>query len=168
MYYVMSINEVKAMIRKLREDDYDFVIVKLNEWWGGRNMADMLPRLFFIHFRNSSFVYEEAGRVIGFLVGFISNTHKNTGYVHFVGVDPECRNHRVATKLYEEFIDYCIGNGVSTIKCVTSPINKVSIAFHHSLGFKASAYDVNGAPLPVKSYDGPDGDRVLLSFQVGK
>jgi len=154
------------MIRNINEDDYGFIIEKLNEWWSGRNMADMLPRLFFIHFQDSSFIFEEAGKIAGFLVGFISNTYKDTGYIHFIGVDPKFRKHKVATNLYKRFIEYCLDHGVSNIKCVTSPINAGSIKFHQRMGFKASSYDSDGYPLAIKSYDGPGGDRVLFNLKI--
>lgn len=154
------------MIRNIREDDYDTIILKINEWWGGRDMVKMLPRLFFIHFQGSSFAVEDLGRIVGFLIGFISDTHKDIGYIHFVGVDPTYRNQKIATKLYKKFIDYCVGNGVLNIKCVTSPTNKVSIAFHYSFGFKASSCNINGEPLPINDCDGPGGDRVLLKLQL--
>jgi predicted GNAT superfamily acetyltransferase len=115
----------KTMIRNVREDDYSIVIESLNDWWGGRNMTDMLPRLFFVHFQESSFIFEEAGKIVGFLIGFISNTYKDIAYIHFVGVDPDFRKNKIAAGLYTRFTEYCLKHGVSNIKCVTSPVNKV-------------------------------------------
>jgi hypothetical protein len=37
-------------IRQLSTADYPVVISVINQWWGGRAMADKLPRLFFEHF----------------------------------------------------------------------------------------------------------------------
>ena len=59
-------------IRHAEPDDHRQVIGVINDWWGGRRMADMLPKQFFVHFRPTSFVAETAGRVGGFLVGFPS------------------------------------------------------------------------------------------------
>jgi hypothetical protein len=61
-------------IRHLEPADYDPIIRVLNDWWGGRQMADMLPRLFFVHFHPTSFVAEADGRVVGFLAGFASES----------------------------------------------------------------------------------------------
>jgi len=155
-----------SMIRNAQEADYPYLIKRLNEWWGGRNMADMLPRLFFIHFQDSSFVYLYSPRIIGFVVGFVSNVQRETGYIHFVGVDPDYRCRNIARSLYEKFIAHCWGKNVSSIKCVTSPANTASIAFHHSMGFKASSYDAQGNPLPVPDYDGPGQDRIVFTLQI--
>jgi mRNA-degrading endonuclease HigB of HigAB toxin-antitoxin module len=69
--------------------DYYAISPLINEWWGGRQMSDMLPKLFFDHFTNTSFVAEKEGEIIGFLIVFFSQTHSNEAYIHFVGVHPE-------------------------------------------------------------------------------
>ena len=51
-------------------------------------MVDMLPKLFFVHFRDTSFVAERDGELAGFLVGFLSQSEPEEAYVHFVGVSP--------------------------------------------------------------------------------
>jgi hypothetical protein len=39
--------------------DHARVMAVLEDWWGGRRaMRDLLPRLFFVHFRGTSFVAE--------------------------------------------------------------------------------------------------------------
>ena len=151
------------MIRNLKESDYDYVIERLNDWWGGRQMTEMLPRLFFKHFNESCFVYIKDKNIIGFVVGFISSTNPSEAYIHFVGVDPECRELGVASELYESFFEYCKNKRIAKVSCVTSPVNKTSINFHHSKGFEASEYDEQHKPIAIKSYDGPNEDRVLFS-----
>ena len=42
-------------IRQLRADDHQQIISVVDDWWGGRPMARMLPRLFFLHFQDTSF-----------------------------------------------------------------------------------------------------------------
>jgi hypothetical protein len=42
-------------IRQLGTGDYPLVISVIDQWWGGRQMADKLPRLFFEHFSDTSF-----------------------------------------------------------------------------------------------------------------
>lgn len=150
------------MIRNAVEDDHEYIIARLNHWWGGRDMSAMLPRLFFQHFNNSSFVFEESDKIMGFLIGFKSQSLEQLGYVHFVGVDPTQRHKHIATALYQAFFDFCKSNHVTKVKCITSPINTASIAFHHRLGFKASSYDVHGNPIPVENYDSPGEARVTF------
>ena len=58
-------------IRNAEADDYRAIINILNEWWGGRQMALMLPKLFFVYFRPTSFVAEDNGVIVGFVIGFV-------------------------------------------------------------------------------------------------
>ncbi len=51
--------------------DYEQVIDVLDEWWGGRKGADMLPRLFFVHFCDTSFGAESEDKIVGFVIGFL-------------------------------------------------------------------------------------------------
>ena len=63
-------------IRHAEPADHARVAGVIDEWWGGRRMRDMLPRLFFTHFRDTSFVAEDdLGELAGFLCGFLSQTY---------------------------------------------------------------------------------------------
>jgi predicted GNAT superfamily acetyltransferase len=127
----------------------------LDEWWGGRPMRDMLPRLFFVHFRDTSFVAERDGELAGFLAGFLSQSEPDAAYVHFAGVAPGERGTGLGRELYERFFALARARGRTRVSCVTSPANAGSLAFHRSLGFEASD--------PKPGYDGPGEDRVVLS-----
>src|SRR6266542_4717447 len=123
-------------IRHAELEDHQPIIAVLDDWWGGRQASGALHKLFFIHFRETSFVAEEEGRLIGFLVGFLSQTFIDEAYIHFVGVHPERRKGGLGRKLYERFFDAARKNGRNTVRCITSPVNKGSIAFHLRMGFE--------------------------------
>ena len=79
-------------IRHAQPSDYGRVIGRVNAWWGGRDMAPMLPKLFFVHFEGTSYVVDdEDGQLAGFLIGFLSQSDPTEAYVHFMGVAPEHR-----------------------------------------------------------------------------
>ena len=146
-------------IRHAQPADYGRVIGRVNEWWGGRDMAPMLPRLFFIHFEGTSYVVDDAdGQLAGFLIGFLSQTRDDEAYVHFVGVAPEHRGTGLGRRLYERFFDDVSARGRSVVRCVTSPVNHASIAFHRALGF-----EIEGAP---DDDDGTGEPRVLLARRL--
>ncbi len=150
-------------IRHAEPADHGPIIAVVDAWWGGRAMANMLPRLFFVHFRSTSFVAEAEGRVVGFLAGFRSQTHPAQAYIHFVGVDPAWRGSRVGRALYERFFGAARELGCSEVNGVTSPINRTSIRFHASMGFEALPGDAESDGIPyVKDYDGPGESRVRL------
>lgn len=149
--------------RNARELDYLPVISIIDNWWGGRHMADMLPKLFFQHFQDTSFIAEQDGQIIGFLIGLVSQTIPTEAYVHFIGVHPDYRKDGVAKSLYQMFFEKVREKGCDVVRCVTSPINKTSIAFHTRMGFQIEkgTGEVDGVPVTM-NYDGIRQDRVLF------
>ena len=127
-------------VRHLEETDYDPIIQVIDEWWGSRPMAKLLPRIFFIHFRGTSFAIEEDNKVIGFRAGFVSQTYPEQAYIHFVGIDPGFRHRGLGRQLYEHFFETVRRLGCTTIRCITSPVNTVSIAFHKRMGSRSKEF----------------------------
>jgi len=117
-------------------------------------MAPMLPKLFFLHFEGTSFVAEDGEELAGFLCGFLSQTNADEAYIHFVGVSPDHRGEGLGRALYQRFFDEVRAAGRTEVRCVTSPANEDSVAFHGALGFVVDRV--------VEDYDGPGEDRVLL------
>jgi GNAT superfamily N-acetyltransferase len=139
-------------IRHAEPSDYGRVVSVVDAWWAGREMAAMLPKLFFVHFRETSFVAEEDGELAGFICGFRSQTFADEAYVHFVGVDPGRRAAGLGRALYERFFEAVRPRSV--VRAVTSPVNERSVAFHRAIGFEVDRVD--------EDYDGAGQSRVLL------
>jgi ribosomal protein S18 acetylase RimI-like enzyme len=137
-------------VRPAGPRDYDRVISVLDDWWDGRQMHNMLPRLFFVHFQETCFVAQEGSQLMGFLAGFLSQTYPDEAYIHFAGVHPERRRETVGRRLYLHFFDVAAAHGRSIVRCVTSPVNTGSLAFHQALGFNSEL---------VPGYDGPGAAR---------
>jgi GNAT superfamily N-acetyltransferase len=144
------------LIRQAEPDDYGRVIGVVDEWWGGRPMAAMLPKLFFVHFRDTSFVADDDGVIAGFLCGFLSQSFADEAYIHFVGVEPAWRGRGIARLLYERFFEAVAPRTI--VRAVTSSVNERSIAFHAALGFDTSRVEEN--------YDGRGESRVLLERRL--
>jgi predicted GNAT superfamily acetyltransferase len=147
-----AVNHDRTMIRPAQAADHARVIAVVDEWWGGRPMAAMLPKLFFVHFRDTSFVAEEDGELAGFLCGFRSQTFEDEAYVHFVGVDPRRRAAGLGRALYERF--FAAIEPRTVVRAITSPVNERSVAFHRALGFSVEGVDAD--------YDGRGEARVQL------
>lgn len=157
-----------AVPRQMAPGDYERLIAVVDDWWGGRPMRAMLPRLFFDHFSGTSLVAEVDGELLGFLIGFFSPERAGEAYVHFVGVAPSARGHDLGRRLYNQFHELALASGCREIRCVTSPLNEASIAFHRRLGFEMLPGDAerNGVTYR-RDYDGPGEDRVLLRKRLG-
>lgn len=143
--------------RMVVEEDYFKVINVLNDWWGGRQMTHLLPRLFFEHFQTTSFIVENEDSLAAFLIGFVSQTHPSEAYIHFVGVNPNLRKTGLAKHLYERFFATVRNMGCRTVRCITSPVNEGSVAFHKRMGFSV---------LVATDYAGAGQDRILFSKDI--
>jgi hypothetical protein len=152
------------VIRHAKPADYQYIVGVVDAWWGGRRMADMLPKIFFVHFRANSFVAACDEKIVGFVNGFVSQTFPEEAYIHFVGVHPEFRKEGLARTLYQSFFVAASELGCHTVRCVTSPVNKGSISFHLRMGFtvEASRKIIDGVCV-VEDCDGEGEDRVLFS-----
>lgn len=158
------------VFRRPTEDDHARIVGLVDEWWGGRRMRALLPRLWFQHFTGTSWVAEAPeGRLLGFVVAFISQDDPTTGYVHMIAADPNRRRAGIGRALYERVFEDLGSRGVQRIKAVTWPGNRQSVAFHRSVGFRVDdgpgTRPIYGTPA-YADYDGDDGDRVVFTHDL--
>lgn len=161
------LTETMTDISQLEEADFDHVSSRLDEWWGGRSMSAMLPRLWFKHFSHTSLAARDhEGKIVGFLVGYIQGNDQTKAYVHFIGVEPKHRGMGLGRELHLGFQKVALSSGCTGVEAVTSSSNKNSLAFHEALGFVALEPDgttvLPSAARGVRDYDGVGEDRVLL------
>lgn len=122
--------------------DYGPVVTVLPEWWSGRDLTALLQPLFFENFGSTSLVAEaDDGSMAGFLIGFPSADDPTGAYIHFVGVSPAYRGQGLGAALYLRFAEAMGSRGVTALRCVTSPVNTASIAFHEAVGFAIESID---------------------------
>lgn len=153
-------------MRNLREADHELIISVIDEWWG-RPVSSKLPKLFFRHFEDTSYIVEEGGEVVAFLVGFVSQAREGEAYIHFVGVAPGFRGRGVARSLYERFFEAARGRGCGAVRCITSPVNGGSIEFHRRLGFDFEEGDSSEDGVPVHTdYDGDGKAKVVFAKRL--
>ncbi len=152
--------------RRPHEADHAFLVRHVDEWWGGRRLRFLLPRLWLQHFTGTSWVAEdEAGRIVGFLVGFVSPDRPTDAYVHMVATSPNHRRRGIGRQLYEQFFADVADRGVHRVLAITWPGNRVSLDFHRRLGFRPDdspgTVPAYGVPAHL-DYDGEGEDRTLL------
>lgn len=150
-------------LRNLNANDCDPITAVVDDWWGGRPMRQLLQRLFFEHFNSTSFVFEDARGIRAFVIGFRSQTNPAAAYIHFVGVDPNLRQHGLAKRLYQKFFTTVAALGCTEVHCITSPVNTGSIAFHTHLGFEILTGNAEQDGLQITlNHGGLDAHRVLF------
>ena len=150
-------------LRNLAPSDFEPVTSVVDEWWGGRAVRHLLPRLYFEHFSPTSFALVENQELSGFLVGFRSQSQPAVAYLHFVGVAPTYRGKGLGRLLYTAFFERVASLGCSEVHCITSPTNTGSIAFHRSMGFSiiSAGGEENGVPVSLH-HAGQGQHRVLF------
>ena len=148
------------------EADHARIVGLVDEWWGGRRMRALLPRLWFQHFAATSWIAEAPdGRLAGFVVAFISQDDPTSGYVHMIAADPNHRRGGIGRALYERVFDDLAASGVGSVTAITWPGNRQSVAFHRAIGFRVDdgpgTQNLYGTPA-YADYDGDGDDRVVF------
>jgi len=143
------------------EADYPGIAAVVDDWWDGRVLQGLLPRLWFRHFAGTSWLAETDGpdgapRVAGFLVGFISPQDPGVGVVQAVGVDPNRRRLGIGRALVEHFVEYLRTAGASTIEALTWPDNRRALRFLAALGFEPDAGTGSRPLYGVPAFEGYD------------
>jgi ribosomal protein S18 acetylase RimI-like enzyme len=164
---IRDISDTGLSWRPPVESDHPRVLAVLDRWWGRlggddgtRQRAALLPRLFFQHFTDTSFVVERDGELVAFLIGFLSQSQPDEAYIHFVGVAPEWQHQGLGRRLYHQFFDLVRRrHGRTVVRAITSVENTESQAFHRRMGFTAEH-----GPRHIRriDYDGPGLDRVTF------
>jgi predicted GNAT superfamily acetyltransferase len=156
--------------RRPTEADYVTIVRVVDDWWGGRHLDELLPRLWLQHFAGTSWLAETLdGKLTGFLVGFMSPDHADTAYCHMVAANPNLRHEGVGRELYERFFADARAAGRSRVTAVTWPGNRASIAFHLAIGFELvtgpGSQNLYGTPA-YPGYDFDREDRAVLVRRI--
>ena len=156
--------------RRPVEADHRFLVDQVDEWWGGRKLRHLLPRLWLRHFTGTSWIADDtSGAIVGFLVGFISPDDPTQAYVHMAATSPNHRRAGLGRALYERFLADVRARGVRRVTAVTWPGNQLSVGFHKALGFRPDdgpgTQRLYGTPA-YPDYDGDGQDRVVFSLEL--
>jgi GNAT superfamily N-acetyltransferase len=152
--------------RRPTEADYATIVHVIDDWWGGRGMDHLLPRLWLQHFTGTSWLAEtDDGQLAGFLVGFHSPDQGGVACCHLIATNPNLRSRGIGRALYERFFADARAAGRHEVRAVTWPGNRPSIAFHLALGFSIEAgpgsQNLYGIPAQP-DYDFEREDRTIL------
>jgi len=135
--------------RSAEPSDAEAVAAAIDAWWPGLHMVHAVCPQLFQHFGDTCLVVEHAGRLVGFLVGMMSQRMPDAGYVHYAGVHPDHRGLGLGREMYERFAAVTRARGRGEVFAETGAWNTESIAFHTALGFTLTPGDeiVDGLPV---------------------
>jgi GNAT superfamily N-acetyltransferase len=145
--------------------DFDQILRDIADFWGDERTLAVHHPMFLYEFGNSAYVMKEGDLVVGYLFGVLSQT-ETVAYVHLLSVRRSHQRQGIARRLYEHFINFAIENGFQEIKSITSPNNKISIAFHRRMGMELlGERGDEGIPV-IKNYSGPGIHRVIFYKRI--
>jgi len=135
--------------RQAEPGDAEAVGRAIDDWWPGIHMAHAVCPQLFEHLGDTCVIAEDAGVLVGFLVGFLSQRQAGTGYVHFAGVHPDHRGRGIGRELYRRFAIEVRRRGCTRLLAETGTWNVKSIAFHQNVGFTLEPGDevIDGLPV---------------------
>lgn len=155
------------LIRQATSADHQRIVEVMRQWWDGRDLSSDLLKIFSHHFQHTCFVGENSEALVGFLVGFFSQSKRDEAHMHFAGVTPEYCRQGVGRALYRRFYAVCQRHGKTAVTCCTSPVNRLSIAHHQRMGFTLVEGDGDVEGLPVfTDYLRRTTPKVLFRFEI--
>ncbi|MBI2160497.1 MAG: urea transporter [Candidatus Rokubacteria bacterium] len=154
-------------IRRITRSDYGFLCQVADLWWGDA-VRYLLHPVYIDHFSETSLVLEDERGIAGFLLGFISPSHPEEGYVHMVATAPDRRGQGIGRALYEAFCGLAGERGCRRVVAITVPYNTGSLAFHRRLGFtfRESGAVWEGDVPVVLDHAGPGVHCVVMERRI--
>lgn len=155
-------------IKYFTKDDMDDAVELVKDYWNP-DLVRLIHPMFYRDFYKTCFSARTFdGRLIGFVLGFVSQDNEGEGYIHAAFVHPDFRRKSVAKNLYSKIYWAFLNRGVKKARLITTVENTFSQSFHQSLGFDyASECDkeINGIPV-ASNYYGAGKDRAVMEKDI--
>ncbi len=134
--------EGKLIIRPPKMDDLDEV-VEIDRKVLGKVRRDYWKDKFELIFNKGghfSLVAEVDGKVVGFILGFVSGWEfkvpESTGWLDVIGVDPSYQRKGIGTRLFKGLMEEMKKNGVKRVFTLVNWEDWDLMAFFRKMGFK--------------------------------
>jgi GNAT superfamily N-acetyltransferase len=157
------------LVRNVFEGDFVEIVNKSREWGDIVIEREAIYHIMTKHFRGTCFVAEDRQRMIGYLLGFRSQSCPDEAYMHLVQVDPAMRGHGIGRRLFTQFEAAAKAMGCRKIMTTSRPQNKTAMAFYEEMGFKpvqaGDMVEVDGV-MAIRDYNGPGKPVVLWGKDI--
>ncbi len=152
------------LVRNAFPADFIQVANKSKEWADIVIERESVYHIFTEHFRSTSFIAEDRGEMIGYFLGFRSQSKPEEALIHLVQVAPRLRGNGVGRRMFSQFQASVKNMGCTKIITHSRPENNSCSRFYKAMGFDVVAgedpIEVNGMPC-VRDYNGPGKHRVV-------
>jgi ribosomal protein S18 acetylase RimI-like enzyme len=161
--------DLEVKTRNARDQDFMKCVEIIKLAWPGFAERESVYHVFCKYFSTTSFVAESDQKIVGFLLGFLSQTEGHTAYIHLVATHPKYQRKGIARRLYERFFEAARMSGRNRVNLNVSPDNLVSLEFHKSLGFHpvlTGETVIVGGVEAAKDYNGPNNHMVPFEREI--
>ncbi len=152
------------LVRNAFPGDFLEVARKSNEWADIVIERESIYHILTEHFRSTCFIAEDRGEMIGYLLGYRSQSRPELALVHLVQVAPRLRGNGIGRRMFNQFQATVKAMGCTRIATHSRPENNDCNRYYRAMGFDIAAgentIEVNGMPA-VKDYNGPGKHRVV-------
>ena len=159
-------SEAGLVWRTAEAGDAEAVVAAIDDWWPGIHMVHGVCPQLLEHFGDTCLIGEDDGRLVAFLVGFMSQRFPDAGYVHYMGVRPDLRGGGLGTEMYRRFAATTRERGRARVLAEAGAWNVRSIAFHKRVGFTMEPGDEIVDGLPVHHPTGHGFDYVAMVWEL--
>ncbi len=157
------------LVRNAFPGDFLEVVDRSREWADIVIERESVYHIFTEHFRDTCFIAEDRGVMIGYLLGYRSQARPEEALVHLVQVAPRLRGNGVGRRMFNQFEAAVRRMGCTRIATHSRPENGNCNRFYKAMGFEVvsgeNTIEVNGMPA-VKDYNGPGKHRVVWSKKI--
>ncbi len=152
------------LVRNTFPGDFLEVARKSKEWADIVIERESIYHILTEHFRSTCFIAEDRGEMLGYLLGYRSQSRPEQALVHLVQVAPRLRGNGIGRRMFNQFQATVKAMGCTRIATHSRPENNDCNRFYKAMGFEMAAgentVEVNGMPA-VKDYNGPGKHRVV-------
>jgi GNAT superfamily N-acetyltransferase len=114
------------------------VASKSKEWADFATEDESIYHTMIEHFRNTCFIAEDRGEIIGYLLGFRSREDPNIAFIRLIQVAPRLRGNGVGRRLFNQYQAAVKSMGCKKIMAIGDPENKNCATFYVAMGLEAS------------------------------
>ncbi len=159
-------------LRKASFDDYIKLYELIGEIEGIVQHPTHFYKIMITYFGNSIPIVSLNGRIVGFLLGFVSQTDPDEFFIWQLGVSPQHRGKGIAGKIMDYTLSIATESGCRRITATVETTNKPSQLLFESSGFSIVTNNRLGevieehGKLAIKNYYASGTNQVFYQLNI--
>ncbi len=126
----------KLNVRRVKESDF----LEVHKFVLGCKPLELYPKhlykIIFRYFGNTCYILKSDGKIIGFIMGFVSQRHKDTYFLWQIGIEPFSQGQSIGSKMLSELEKEIKNLSLKRIETTVDPQNIASKNLFKKNGYK--------------------------------